>query len=252
MHLASPAIVLSFIIVNCLATFIGGYAGFGGGIIAVTLVTFIPYNISTLIDGISLILFIPKILLILIARKNGKILWESALLIFLGCLIGIPLGYKFIVIFGNQSIFRICLGAILILLGINGIKSSNPKKIAKYWASPIGILSGFLGGAFLTGGPPIIMYLYSRTDEPQKMKATIQLILLLMLIIRGVSMFVERATVDYANIIWLNAWTLPFVIPIMIIGHRLSLNNSSQRFRKVIYFLITIFGCIILTKALRG
>ncbi|MBC6475254.1 MAG: hypothetical protein GDA48_22615 [Hormoscilla sp. GM102CHS1] len=37
-HLASPAIVLSFIIVNCIATFIGGYAGFGGGIIAVILV----------------------------------------------------------------------------------------------------------------------------------------------------------------------------------------------------------------------
>ncbi|MGK7902582.1 MAG: sulfite exporter TauE/SafE family protein [Hormoscilla sp.] len=249
MHLASPAIVFSFIIINCLAAFIGGYAGFGSGIIAVSLVTFIPYNIQILIDSISLILFIPKIILILIARTNGKILWKTALLILFGCLIGIPLGYKFIVIFGNQSIFRICLGAILILLGINGIKSSV-KKMAKYWAIPIGILSGFLTGAFLMGGPPFIMYLYSRTDEPQKMKATIQFILFFMLIIRGVSMFVDQATVDYANIIWLNAWTLPFVIPIIIISHRLSLNNSPQIFRKVIYRLITMFGSIILTKAL--
>ena len=250
MDLASPAIVLSFIIINCLAAFIGGYSGFGSGIIAVTLVTFIPYNIQVLIDSISLILFVPKIILILISRKHGNILWESALLILLGCLIGIPLGYKFIAIFGNKNIFRICLGAIVILLGINGIKSSNPKKMPKYWGSLIGILSGFLGGAFLTGGPPIIMYLYSRTDEPQKMKATIQFILLLMLMMRGVSMFVDRATVDYANIIWLNAWSLPFVIPIVIISHHLSLKNSPQRFRKVIYYLITIFGSIILTKAL--
>ncbi|MBC6475253.1 MAG: TSUP family transporter [Hormoscilla sp. GM102CHS1] len=124
--------------------------------------------------------------------------------------------------------FRICLGAILIILEINGVKSSKQKKMAKYWASPIGILSGFLTGAFLTGGPPIIIYLYSRTDEPQKMKATIQLIFLLMLIMRSASMFVNQAIVDYANIIWLNAWSLPFVIPIVIISHRLSLNNSPQ------------------------
>ncbi len=63
-------------------------------------------------------------------------------------------------------------------------------------------------------------------------------------------MFVNQAIVDYANIIWLNVWSLPFVIPIVIISHRLSLNNSPQRFRKVIYCLMTMFGSIIITKAL--
>jgi len=243
-------IILAFIAVGCLATAIGGYAGFGGGIIAVTLFVFIPYPISTLIDSLAFISFIMLTIFLLISRTHGGIDWKEALLILCGCLIGTPLGYAFIVLFGNQPLFSLVLGATLVLFGIMGSTSIQPKNMAQQWAVPIGVASGFLGGAFLTGGPPIIMYLYSRTDEPQKMKATIQLIFLVTLIIRFASMFLSQATVDYANAITLTAWTLPFIIPILILSHYLSLRHSSQTFRQVVYWVVTLFGGIILTRAL--
>ena len=153
-------------------------------------------------------------------------------------------------LFGNQTQFTIFLGMILILFGIIGIKSVKPRKMAEYWAVFIGIISGFLGGAFTTNGPPVVMYLYSHTDEPQEMKATLLAIFLLMNIVRLSSLFFQVEINSIKNIILISAWTLPFGVMMSIIGHRLSLKHSSQIFRKVIYFLITGFGGIIFIKAL--
>ena len=62
--------------------------------------------------------------------------------------------------------------------------------------------------------------------------------------------FFSETTVNHTHALVLTAWALPFLIPILIISHRFSLTYSSQRFRKVVYLVVTILGSVILTRAL--
>lgn len=101
--MTQPEIILLFIIITCIAAFIGGYCGFGLGIVPITFISFLPYDIKSLVDSVAINVFINSTALLLISKKNGKIELESALPIIAGSLISIPLEYKFIILFGNKE-----------------------------------------------------------------------------------------------------------------------------------------------------
>jgi uncharacterized membrane protein YfcA len=214
-----------------------------------TICAFVDYDMQALIDSLSLNLLPYMITLLSISNATEKIDWKSVAMITVGNLLGTPLGYQFIAVFGDKPIFKIVLGSILISFGVMGIKSVKHKKIAAVWSIPIGILAGFIGGAFTTGGPPIMMYLYSRTDAPQKMKATLQTILFLGIMIRYASMFWGGRELNLDKTIQLIAWSLSFSLGILLAGHYLSLKTSPRTFLKIVNILITFFGGLLFTKA---
>ena len=166
-----------------------------------------------------------------------------------GTAFGQPLGYWFVHTCGDQPAFRLILGAVLMVFAVTGLLTPHVRRQLHYgFGVGAGLLGGFLGGAFVTGGPPVVMYLYSQADEPRDMKATIQFVFISSLLYRLVWVVVAG---DWSlGVAKLALLAVPLAIPILIGAHWLSKYGSATRFRRVVYALIMLMGTGLLVKGL--
>jgi uncharacterized membrane protein YfcA len=105
-------------------------------------------------------------------------------------------------------------------------------------------VSGFIAGAFMSGGPPLSLYLYSQMDDPRDMKGTLQATFIIASIIRLITVGVGKA--GYTEDVLLTA--LVVLIPaafMLYIGHRVSEKLDLGLIRRLIYGLLGCFGAII-------
>ena len=84
-----------------------------------------------------------------------------------------------------------------------------------------GLVSGFISGAFMSGGPSLSLYLYSQIDDPRDMKGTLHAVFIISSILRLITVGVGEA--GYTRSVILT--TLVGMIPtafILYLGHRVS------------------------------
>lgn len=103
--------------------------------------------------------------------------------IAVGLLIGVPVGTFVLVSWPQELLLRI-LGIVLIFAAVRALWPSNGGDGEKLPASPgkrhsaaavlTGFVSGALGGAFNTGGPPIIAYVYCHPWTKEQRSAMLQ------------------------------------------------------------------------------
>jgi uncharacterized membrane protein YfcA len=76
----------------------------------------------------------------------------------------------------TESLLCRIFGGVLILLSIYFIIFSNKVKFVPTPASglAVGVISGFFSGLFSIGGPPIVIYFLSITDEKMEYNASLQ------------------------------------------------------------------------------
>jgi hypothetical protein len=111
------------------------------------------------------------------------------------------------------------------------------------YAYIFGIISGMLGGAYNSNGPPIIIYGSLRKWEPAKFRSILQGIFFptnLMII----------ATHGAAGLWTADMWRLflfssPVVIVAVFIGSKLNKLIPSEKFNKYIYLLIILISLIL-------
>lgn len=167
------------------AALVQGYSGFGFGIVAMALLALMRLP---LVGGAMVVTFVGTIVvagLLWLSRKNGKIDWRSIGLLLLGAMLGLPLGYWFLLRFGDLPIGRVVLGVILVTFSTYGlVRKRGTVRMPISAAGPLGLRSGFVGGAFVSGGPPVVVYLNGRAEDPRVMKPSIQAIFLIMLFMR--------------------------------------------------------------------
>jgi uncharacterized protein len=188
--------------------------------------------------------------LFIVTHREGRVRWKRALAIIVGSFIGTPLGYWFLVQTGDRAVFRIVLGAFLTAAGACGVLTPALRRPApRVLALPIGVLSGFIGGAFATGGPPIVLYLYSLTDDARDMKATVQFIFLVNLAYRLVVTFGFGRGCP-PDVLTEALVAIPLCVPAMLLGHWLSRAGSAERFRIGVNAIIISLGVVIAVKAL--
>lgn len=232
-----------------LASLVQGYGGFGFGIVAMALLAFMPFQMIDMTTAVSLVALAVIALLFAISRRNSRVEWRDAGLVILGACFGQPLGYWFICSCGNHAIFRIALGLFLIAAGINGIVSRTiHRRFPRFTCIPVGLTSGFLGGAFVTGGPPVVLYLYSKVKDPREMKATVQFVFATMLVVR-LSLVAFMGDGFTSSVLTLSAWIIPACIPLLLLGHLLSRKGSPRAFKSVVYALIVVAGISLVAKA---
>ena len=81
----------------------------------------------------------------------------------------------FALIEAPQGPVSLALGAALIVYGLYSLTGpSLPEVRSAGWAVPVGLLSGALGGAFNTNGPPIVVYGSLKRWSPEVFRATLQ------------------------------------------------------------------------------
>jgi uncharacterized membrane protein YfcA len=237
------------VVIAVVAALVQGYSGFGFGIVASSLLAFTDLPMLQMTVAITVATGFITVLLLRLSHGDTRAEWRQGLLVLAGVAAGQPLGYWFIHACGDEPVFRVALGTVLVGFGITGMVTPHLRhRLPAAVGVGAGMVGGFLSGAFVTGGPPIVAYLYSRSDDPRRMKATVQFVFLSSVGFRLACISVagdwSAGTTKLALVI------LPAVLPAVVAGHYLSRRASNESFRRVVYALIGVTGVGVLVKGI--
>jgi uncharacterized membrane protein YfcA len=217
--------------------------GFGDALIAMPLLALL-INIKIATPIVAFMGFTVSIFILLGNRQNQnfKKIWQ--LVVF--SIIGIPIGLLFLKGI-NENIVKIVLALILIFYSLFSL--TYPKLYLKTNKSAFafGIVSGVLGGAYNTNGPPIIMYGTLRKWTPEEFRLLLQGVFLPtnMFIIIGHGF----AGLWTGEVVQLLLYVIPIVMVATIIGNILNKKIPAEKFEKLIYYFLIGIGVILLIQA---
>lgn len=231
------------------ASAIHGYGGFGYGYISVALFTVLSLDIAAAALVLTVVSFPVAIFLAYLDGQRNPINFRVLLAVCAGVLPAVPLGVLFLLRFGQTEVFQASFGAFLLLFSAYNTTLARRGFRLPFWSGPIfGVLGGFLGGAIVSGGPPIVVFAYSQTDDPRQMKGTTQLVFVLASSFRLVWMRILQGPGSVGNVWESLVVALPAVLLIWA-GHRLSARTSVVLFRLVVNVLLFGFGVYLIVQA---
>lgn len=158
----------------------------------------------------------------------------------LGLLVGSPLGA-----WGLKQLdvgwLTAVLGLILICYSIYALSNAPlPTLHHKSWSLVVGVLSGLLGGAYGTSGPPIILYGSAKKWEPLTFKSNLQ------------GFFLASSVINIASHTLLGNMTLEvgqnylFAIPGFLLGVLVGSwfdgRVNAELFRRIVLLVLIILG----------
>lgn len=184
--------------------------------------------------------------------KNYKTIdWNSATRLIISSLFGIPIGIYFLK-HGNEYWVKLILG--LIILGISVynlfIRKQNQHALIKNnaWAYPFGFIAGILGGAFNTGGPPIVVFGSLSGWSPVQFVSTLQGYFLpidiAILSGQGISGLLTSSVFHYYFI------SLPFTLFAIYLGSKIRNKIPTQHFNRYIFILLLIIGLLFILRTI--
>lgn len=155
-----------------LGSFVQSASGFGYAIICMSIWPLVlPFRSASIIEVLTAFVMVVYITLRLRRHINWKLLLWPAATSMLFSTLGV-----FTLMASTESSMRRILGVALICLSIYFIFFSDtvhlkPTRLTGFAA---GIISGFCGGLFNIGGPPMVAYFLSVTDDKMEYNATLQ------------------------------------------------------------------------------
>lgn len=234
-----------------LGAFTHGFTGIGFGIIVLAGIAFTPWDFERAAVVLNLLLLVLSGSIIYASRKDGPINWRLVGYILAGELIGVPLGYWFILAFGNQPVFRLVFGVTLALFAANELfRPRIRRELNMAFGVFAGGIGGFLSGAFTAAGPPLALFVYSRQKDPRLAKSTLQTVFISATILRlaNILLFGKGITMPVMKIAVI---TLPILVVCNILGHGVSRRVSKDMFLKVVFSFILLAGLVNIIKGLQ-
>ena len=230
--------------------FTQGFSGVGFGMVVLAGMAFTPWNLERTMLVLNLMVPLIHVSIIYATLKKSQINWKLVGLMLLGAASGVPLGCWFILVFGDQPIFRVMLGAVLVIFTANELfRPRIRQELNVGFGLAAGFLGGFLSGGFLAAGPPVALFLYSRYKEPAQAKGVLQIIFMISTLWRLVAIHFmgQGITLPFVK---LAVMGLPLLFIFALLGHRLSRLVSSQTFLRIVYSLIGLAGVVNVVKGL--
>ena len=234
-----------------LGAFTQGFTGIGFGIIVLAGIAFTPWDFERATVVLNLLLLVLNSSIIYASRKEGRISWRLVGYMLVGAIIGVPLGYRFILVFGNQPVFRLVFGVTLALFAANALfRPRIRRQLNMAFGVFAGVIGGFLSGAFNAAGPPLALFVYSRQPDPRLAKSTLQAVFLSTTIWRLANVMVFGSGITLP-VIKIAALTLPVLVGATLLGHGLSRRVSKDMFLKIVFSSILLAGLVNILKGLR-
>jgi uncharacterized membrane protein YfcA len=228
-------------------------SSFGFGIVAVALLPLFGIEIQrvvvlvTLVAGVNVGIGLWKV------RRHvrlGRVLW-----LLLGVPLGIPLGLALLTAGGEwEWALRGLLGVVLIFAAVEPFLRQGPARgeQKRRWAFVTGFLSGALGGALSTGGPPVVIYYFRRHWAKEQTKAAIMLVFAGTIGLRLVAYGIDRlrgGPLLTADRLVEAALLVPVIVAASLLGERLFRAISQSAFRRAVAALIVLCGAYQLHRA---
>lgn len=223
-----------------LAVFTQSVSGFGVALVAMSILPAIV-GIQTATPLVALIAIVLELFLFIWYRSafNLQAIWR----VILAALVGIPIGLYALKQLNPEIIVKL-LGIILIAYSVYGlIQLKLPELKHPYWAYLLGFISGILGGAYNTVGPPVIIYGNCRRWPPKEFKSNLQGFFLITSTVIGLGHLISgNLTEEVWKYFLLSA---PAIILGIIAGVNLDNVINPELFRKIVLVLLLLMGIII-------
>jgi len=153
---------------------------------------------------------------------------------------GVPVGI-WMVANVRESIVKLLLGVILIGYGLHGL--TRPRVLrpcSPHWAYLAGFMSGSLGGAYNTSGPPLAVYGSLRQWPKDEFRAGLQSLFF----VSGALTVISHAVANHltSTVLWLYAWTPPVLLLGILTGRWVDRCVDKERFRILVLVMILLLG----------
>ncbi len=220
-----------------LGVFTQSLTGFGSALVCMAI---LPALVGLEIAAPLVALVSITLEMMLLVKYRKAFHWQAIKPLVLSALIGIPIGV-WALRKVNEEIFLRILGfviagyAIYALLNIRLVKMKRPA-----WAYAMGFLSGLLGGAYNTSGPPVVIYGNCRGWQPIEFKTNLQGFFLIS------NLFVVANHAWQGNltrpVMEYYLWSIPAILIGVITGAGLDRYLSPEVFRKIVEVLLIMLG----------
>lgn len=217
-----------------------GLAGFGGALVSMPFLLLYAEPLWAA-PVVVLCYTINRIPAMFVLRKN--LMWDHSLLLLVAAVPGAFLGACLLKSMDPGVIMKI-LGTILVLFSAYKILSPGLKMaIPKVWALPTGFLSGILGGAFGTDGPPVVVYAALQPWAKEQVVGMLQSFFLFANFIIIVSYGYHGLLTP--SVLQVSLVAVPFAIVGIFLGLRINRLIGQGRFEVILSVLIGVMGCVL-------
>jgi uncharacterized membrane protein YfcA len=224
------------------ATFVFGLAGFGIGLVALSL---LPYLMPPA-TAVPLVTFYAALIALgMTVRLRRDVVLARLGELLGGTAIGVPFGVWALAALPPDAVKRL-IGLVLIGVVLTEVWGRYPELTGRAWGLAAGAGAGMLGGALGLPGPPVILYLAARRVGPRGFKATLQAFLLV------------NQTAVLVGFWWNGLLTgevarlaLSFLVPALaggVCGAVLFERVDATRFRRIVFALLFGLGVALVLR----
>ncbi|MFO7965472.1 MAG: sulfite exporter TauE/SafE family protein [Desulfobacterales bacterium] len=228
-----------------IAMLIKSIFGFGDALLAMPLLT-LAVGIRTATPLFALVG--TTITLVILSLRWRHVVLKSAWRLILSSIFGIPLGLYFLKGSFETAVNLVLALVIILFSAFNLTRPNLPRLNSERYAVVFGFISGILGGAYNTSGPPVIIYSALRRWRPESILATLQGYFfplgIFILIGHALTGLWTSTVVEYYVI------CLPVSLAALAVGSRLNRAIPQGRFEKYIFVLLLFIGFFLLMQTL--
>ena len=238
-------LIIFVLIIIFFSSLIRSVFGFGDALVAMPLLSLImPVKYSTPIVAIIAIF----LSLSIIIKEWDRLSFKNVYVLILFSLIGIPIGI-YLLDNVSEAFIKILLGLILISFSLFNLISPNLFELkSKKFDWLFGLISGILGGAYNTNGPPIIVYGTLKKWDAGAFRTNLQAVFMPtnLFIISGhfINGNVTQLTLKYL------IYSIPSILLAFFIGNFLRLYIDKTKFIKYIFIILIILGLMMFIQAI--
>jgi uncharacterized membrane protein YfcA len=226
-----------------LAYLVRGIAGFGSGLIAVQLLA-LRFPVTVVVP---LVVFLDYVGSASQGLKNRThIVWRDQLPLIPFSLIGVGVGLLLLSTMSKPDLGK-ALGGFVLIYAVYQLLPLPPLKGSLLFAVPCGLLGGFIGTLFGTGGPLYVMYFNLRQMAKTGFRATFASNFLIDGGIRLVGY--TTAGLFHGAILLSMLAALPVVGAGLYVGGRVHTGFSQETFKRFISVLLLCSGIALLLKS---
>lgn len=217
--------------------FVQGLAGFAFALVSLPFISFF-LDIRTAVPLIAMCGMIINLLLFIPLRNHVTPGMLTTLLA--GSVPGIPAGTLFLTL-APETWLKAILAMILCSYGAWGLLRPAPDiRLSDRWGLVFGFMSGALGAALNTSGPPVIIYVSLKGWTKDRIKGTLQAFFGLLNIL-VIIWFIYNGVIT-RDILYLFIYCAPGVLAGLYTGHRLYSRIDDILYSRILNFLLVCCG----------
>ncbi len=219
------------------ASFIRGALGFGDALFAMPLLALV---LPTRAAAPLVALAAATTAVVLLVRDWRHIVLRPATLLTGFGVLGVPFG-AWMLRTGDDRFVKGLLACVVLGFSAWSLRRSGRVRLRSDRLAPVfGFAAGLLGGAYNTGGPPLVVFGTLRHWTPLQFRATLQTYSIVasgwVIAIHSLTGLITRSTLTHFGIV------APMIIIAALAGRRLTNEIPADRFVRLVYAALIVIG----------